>query len=81
LPTLPVLSSQADQHGHLHSIDDACLAMLAALLLALIAALTRRSVAAAHPVQLAGAVPLVTNGDPSASWRRPTLSMLRVLRI
>jgi hypothetical protein len=61
-------------------MGDACLAMLAALLLALIVALARRSRTAAHPVQLTGMVVIVPVDGPSPPWRRPTLSKLCVLR-
>ncbi|GAB3840248.1 hypothetical protein GCM10028799_83340 [Kribbella italica] len=77
--SLPELTALADDHGHVHSMSDVCLAMLAALLLALIVALTRRSLTAAHPVVLAPATVPVADG-PSPPWRRPTLSKLCILR-
>jgi hypothetical protein len=71
---------EPSSEGHLHSMGDVCLAMLAALLLALVVALARRSLTAAHPVVLAPTtVPVATDG-PSPPWRRPTLPKLCVLR-
>lgn len=75
-----VIVEPSDQ-GHLHSMGDVCLAMLAALLLMLIVALARRSLAVAHPVVLAPAWVAVTADDSSPPWRRPTLSKLCILRI
>ncbi|GAA1716537.1 hypothetical protein GCM10009745_76310 [Kribbella yunnanensis] len=72
--------ASADEHGHEHSMTDMCLAMLAALLLALIVALARRSLTAAHPVQLIGATIPVAPDWPSPLWCRPTLSKLCILR-
>ncbi|MFC9688873.1 DUF6153 family protein [Kribbella sp. NPDC056951] len=72
--------ASADEHGHEHSMADMCLAMLAALLLALIVALARRSLTAAHPVQLIGATIPVASDWPSPLWCRPTLSKLCILR-
>ena len=66
--------------GHLHAMGDVCLAMLAALLLAVIVALARRSLTAAHPVQRAGTTVPSTATGPSPPWRRPTLSKLCILR-
>ena len=76
----PAATIAPSRDGHLHAMGDVCLAMLAALLLALIVALARRSLTAAHPVQRAATtVPSTTTG-PSPPWRRPTLSKLCVLR-
>jgi hypothetical protein len=61
-------------------MGDACLAMLAALLLALIVALARRSRTPAHPVRLTGTVVILPVDGPSPPWRRPTLAKLCVLR-
>jgi hypothetical protein len=74
------VSVEPDGAGHLHAMGDVCLAMLAALLLALIVALARRSFAAAHPVPVAGtAVVVASNGLPPP-WCQPTLSKLCILR-
>lgn len=76
----PELIAQPGHDGHLHSMGDVCLAMLAALLLALVVALALRSLTVAHPaVQAAAAIRVATDG-PSPPWRRPTLSKLCVLR-
>jgi hypothetical protein len=75
-----VVTIEPGRDGHLHAMGEVCLAMLAALLLALIVALARRSLAAAHPVQLDGTTVPVTADGPSPPWRRPTLSKLCVLR-
>lgn len=69
-----------DDHGHIHSMEDVCLAMLVALLLALVAALALRSLAIAHPAVLAAAPVRVVADGPSPPWHRPTLSKLCVLR-
>jgi hypothetical protein len=79
-PVSPVPVVDEGHDGHLHDLGEVCLAMLAALLLALIVALTRRSLAAAHPVELAALAVLVPVDGPSPPWRRPTLSKLCVLR-
>jgi hypothetical protein len=73
-------TAEPSSQGHVHAMGDACLAMLAALLLALIVALARRSRTAAHPVQLTGMVVIVPVDGPSPPWRRPTLAKLCVLR-
>ncbi|WP_344838361.1 hypothetical protein [Kribbella ginsengisoli] len=74
------LTARPDGHGHIHAMDDVCLGMLVALLLALIVALARCSLTAAHPVQLTASPVLVAVDDPSPLWRRPVLSKLCVLR-
>jgi hypothetical protein len=61
-------------------MGDVCLAMLAALLLALIGALARRSLTLAHPVQLTGATVPVPFDGATALWSGPNLSKLCVLR-
>lgn len=66
--------------GHLHAMGDVCLAMLAALLLALIVALARRSLTAAHPVQRADTTASSTAIGLSPPSRRPTLSKHCILR-
>ena len=78
---LPVVEiGPYEDHGHIHSMEDVCLAMLVALLLALVVALALRSLLTAHPVVLA-AVPIRVVADgPSPPWRRPILSKLCVLR-
>jgi hypothetical protein len=76
----PALTIEPGHGGHLHSMGDVCLAMLAALLLALIVALARRSHKAAYPVQLTGTDAIVSADVPSPPWRRPSLSKLCVLR-
>ncbi|TCN35610.1 hypothetical protein EV644_115174 [Kribbella orskensis] len=79
-PPRPALTVEPGRDGHLHTMGDVCLAMLAGLLLALIVALARRSLTVAHPIQLAGTAVLVAADGPSPPWRRPTLSKLCVLR-
>lgn len=69
-----------EDHGHIHSMEDVCLAMLAALLLALVVAVALRSSVTAHPAVLAAAPVRVDADGPSPPWRRPTLSKLCVLR-
>ncbi|TDD19145.1 hypothetical protein E1218_24625 [Kribbella turkmenica] len=80
LPPRSALTVEPGRDGHLHAMGDVCLAMLAAILLALIVALARRSRTAAHPLQLARTAALVIADGPSPPWRRPTLSKLCVLR-
>lgn len=80
VPPRPVVTVDPGHDGHLHAMGDVCLAMLAALLLALIVALARRSHAVAHPIPLAGPAVLVAADGPSPPWRQPTLSKLCVLR-
>ncbi|MET7278946.1 DUF6153 family protein [Kribbella sp. NPDC005582] len=77
-PEPVVVESNGD--GHLHSMGDACLGMLVALLLALIAALAQRSLTVSHPVVLARATVIVADDGPSPPWHRPTLSKLCILR-
>ncbi|MEU4393384.1 hypothetical protein [Kribbella sp. NPDC023855] len=69
-----------EDHGHIHSMEDVCLAMLVALLLALVVAVALRSSVTAHPAVLAAAPVRVVADGPSPPWRRPTLSKLCVLR-
>lgn len=76
----PEVTAQSGHDGHLHAMGDVCLAMLAALLLALVVALALRSLTVAHPVVLAAAAIRVATDGPSPPWRRPTLSKLCVLR-
>lgn len=78
--SLPALSGQGDRHGHVHSMGDVCLAMLAALLLALIGALVRRSFTPAHPIEPPGATALVPVDGLDTRLRAPSLSKLCVLR-
>lgn len=80
LQAAPELIAQPGHDGHLHSMGDVCLAMLAALLLALVVALALRSLTVAHPAVLAAAAIRVATDGPSPPWRRPTLSKLCVLR-
>jgi hypothetical protein len=61
-------------------MEDVCLAMLVALLLALVVAVALRSSVTAHPAVLAAAPVRVVANGPSPPWRRPTLSKLCVLR-
>ncbi|WP_405060834.1 DUF6153 family protein [Kribbella sp. NBC_01505] len=75
---LPIAEPTDD--GHLHAMGEVCLAVLAALLLALVVTLVRRSFAPAHPISPAGAVVRVVVAEPSPPWREPSLSKLCVLR-
>jgi hypothetical protein len=78
---LPVVEfGPYEDHGHIHSMEDVCLAMLVALLLALVVAVALRSSATAHPAVLAAAPVRVIADGPSPPWRRPILSKLCVLR-
>ncbi|MEV6413588.1 hypothetical protein [Kribbella sp. NPDC051718] len=79
-PPHKALTVEPGKDGHVHAMGDACLAMLAALLLALIVSLAQRSLTVAHPIQLAGATLPVAADGPSPPWRQPTLSKLCVLR-
>ncbi|TDD48564.1 hypothetical protein E1263_33205 [Kribbella antibiotica] len=74
----PMLEPAED--GHLHAMGEMCLAVLAALLMALVVMLVRRSFAPAHPVPPTGAVVPVVVAEPSPPWRQPSLSKLCVLR-
>lgn len=76
----PEVSVQAGHDGHLHSLGEVCLAMLAALLLGIVVALALRSRALAHPVVPARTANRVAVEEPLPPWRRPTLSKLCVLR-
>jgi len=61
-------------------MGDVCLAVLAALLLALIVALALRVWSVAHPVVPTLAAIRVAIDGPLPPWRQPTLSRLCVLR-
>lgn len=78
--SLGELSVRSERHGHGHSMGDVCLAMLAALLLALIGALARRSLTLAYPIEPSGSTVLVVVDGPDTLWRTPSLSKLCVLR-
>ncbi|WP_145806711.1 DUF6153 family protein [Kribbella amoyensis] len=70
----------SDGDGHLHGLGEVCLAMLAALSLALVAALVSRSLVAAYPVEMALPVTRLAIDGALPPWRRPSLSKLCVLR-
>ena len=78
--SLPALTAQVGHDRHVHTMGDVCLAMLATLLLALVAALALRSLIVAYPVALAGPTVRVAVDGPSRPWQQPTLSKLCVLR-
>ena len=76
----PAIIVEPGHGGHSHRMVDVCLAMLVALLLALVVALTRRGLTEAHPVELIGTAAQLAAGGLSPPCRRPTLSKLCVLR-
>lgn len=65
---------------HRSAMGDVCLAMLVALLLALLVALARRSVAVTYPARPVGGLVAMTATGPSPPWMCPTLSKLCILR-
>lgn len=68
------------EDGHLHTMGEVCLAVLAGLLIALVFTLVRRSFAPAHPIPPTRATNPMVVTEPSPPWRQPSLSKLCVLR-
>jgi hypothetical protein len=66
--------------GHRHAMGDVCLAMLAALALAILGALAVRGLRATHPVLQVSPARVAIAAGPSPPWLQPTLSKLCVLR-
>lgn len=75
------IAVEPGSHGHLYPMGDACLAMLTALALAMVAALGVRGLKATHRVVLPGVVLGSIARGPLPPWLQPTLSKLCVLRI
>jgi hypothetical protein len=67
-------------HGHRHAMGDVCLAMLAALAMAILGALAVRGLRATHPVLRVCPALVAIAAGPSPPWLQPTLSKLCVLR-